>query len=278
MTLNNGTKIPVIGLGTFRNKDETRNIVKSAVLEHGYRHIDTAKVYENEPEIGEALQEIMAAGVTREELYITTKLWSSDYNDIEGACRTSLEKLKLDYVDCYMVHWMILPIDFESEDWKVTSPPFHIIWQQMEQLVKKGLAKSIAVSNCTIPMMMNLLAGCEIKPVMNQIEIHPYMNQNDVIRFHKKWGVALECYAPIGGQGGSVLDDAVISEIAAAKGRTNAQVVIAWHLKRGTIPLTKTSRVERLPENINVSDIELTEEEFAKIEALNKNLRMFDPI
>ena len=148
----------------------------------------------------------------------------------------------------------------------------------MEQLVKKGLAKSIAVSNCTIPMMINLLAGCEIKPVMNQVEVHPYLNQADVLRFHKKWGVVLECYSPIGSERGSVLNDPIIGAIAAAKGKSPAQVVLAWHVKRGTIPLPKTSRVERLPENINVCDIELTDDEVAQIDALEQGLRMFDPI
>jgi len=128
MTLNNGTKIPVIGLGTFK-VEGVRAIVKSAVLEHGYRHIDTAKVYENETEVGEGLKDCMDAGVPREELYVTTKLWPNDYGDIEGACRTSLQKLGLEYIDCYMVHWMMMAIDFESEDWKITSPPFHVLWQ-----------------------------------------------------------------------------------------------------------------------------------------------------
>ena len=129
MKLNNGTSIPVIGLGTFKSRDDiVKNTVKSSVLEHGYRHIDTAKVYENEEMVGEALQECMAAGVKRKDLYVTSKLWKSDYNDIEGACRTSLRKLKLDYLDLYLVHWMLLPIDHEKKEWKVTSPPFHVIW------------------------------------------------------------------------------------------------------------------------------------------------------
>lgn len=132
MTLNNGCTIPVIGLGTFKNKEVTKETVKSAILEHGYRHIDTAKVYENEEQVGEALEECIAAGVPRADLFVTTKLWNNDYNDVEGACRTSLRKLKLEYVDMYMIHWMILPIDYESEDWHVTSPPFHVIWQKME--------------------------------------------------------------------------------------------------------------------------------------------------
>lgn len=176
MTLNNGETIPVIGLGTFKNKDVTKAVVKSAILEHGYRHIDTATVYENEPQIGEALEECIAAGVRREDLFITTKLWMSGYADIEGTCRESLRKLRLEYVDMYMIHWMILPLDFDSEDWQPKSPPFHVIWKEMEGLVKKGLVKSIAVSNCTIPMMIDLLAGCEIKPVVNQIELNPYLS------------------------------------------------------------------------------------------------------
>ena len=168
VALNNGTTIPVLGLGTFRNRGATKATVKAAVLEHGYRHIDTARRYDNEDQVGEALAECIAAGVPREELYVTTKLWMMHgLGDIESTCRESLAKLQLDYVDCYMLHWMILPIDFESEDWRVTSPPLHKIWEQMESLVEKGLAKSIAVSNCTIPLMIDLLAGCKIKPVMN---------------------------------------------------------------------------------------------------------------
>ena len=109
----------------------------------------------------------MAEGVRREDLYITTKIWNNDYNDVEGACRESLRKLQLEYIDLYLIHWMLLPIDFDSEDYRITSPPYHVIWKQMEQLVTKGLVKSIGVSNCTIPMMIDLLAYAEIKPVIN---------------------------------------------------------------------------------------------------------------
>ena len=169
MTLNNGKTIPVVGLGTFNNQGEVvKTTVKSAILEHGYRHIDTATDYENEEQVGEALQECLQAGVPREDLFVTTKIWNDDYNDIEGACRTSLRKLRLDYLDMYMIHWMMLPIDCEGDEgWRVTSPPFHVIWSKMEELVRIGLVRSLAVSNCTIPMLVNLLAGCEIKPVIN---------------------------------------------------------------------------------------------------------------
>ena len=278
MMLNSGHQIPVVGLGTFKNKEQTCALVKSAILEHGYRHIDTARVYENEGEIGQALEECMQAGVTREELFITTKLWMSGYDDIEGTCRESLRLLKLEYLDCYMIHWMLLPLDFDSEDWMPKTPPFHVIWQQMESLVDKGLVRSIAVSNCTIPMMINLLAGCRIKPCMNQVELNPYITQPDVLRFHKKWGIALEGYATIGGDGAGMLSDPVLNEIATAKGFSPAQVAISWGVRRGTIPLIKTSNHARLTENMASVNVELTDEEVDKIDALNKNMRKFDPI
>ena len=149
--------------------------MKNAILKYGYRHIDTATLYGNEDDIGEALQECMAAGVKREDLFITTKLWHTDKNDIEGALKTSLAKLKLDYVDLYLVHWMRPLIDFDGGEWKIISPPNHVVWTGMEALVEKGLTKSIGVSNCTIPLLYDILAGCKIKPVVNQIECHPYL-------------------------------------------------------------------------------------------------------
>jgi len=165
--LASGSKIPCLGLGTYLNTERTKEVIKSAILDHGYRHIDTATDYENEAQIGEALEECMAVGVAREDLFITTKIWISDYGDIEGACRESLRKLRLSYIDMFMMHWMVLPLDFESEDWRPTTPPFYLLWKQMEGLVDQNLVKNIAVSNCTIPMMVDLLAGCRIKPAVN---------------------------------------------------------------------------------------------------------------
>jgi len=152
-------------------------MVKRAILEYGYRHIDTAKCYNNEEEIGEALQEVMAAGVPREELYITTKLWHDDYDNVEAACRESLRKLKLDYVDLYLVHWVRPIINFESDNFELSGPPKHVLWQRMEALVDAGLTKSIGVSNCIINMLADMLAYARIKPVVNQVEMHPYFQQ-----------------------------------------------------------------------------------------------------
>lgn len=218
-TLNNGTKIPAVGLGTFLHA-ECKEHVKNAILKYGYRHIDTAMIYGNEEDIGEALAEVMAAGIKREDLYITTKLWHTDKNDIEGAIKTSLKKLKLDYVDLYLVHWMRPHIDWDSDDWKILSPPTHVVWAGMEALVEKGLTKSIGVSNCTMPVMFDILAGCKIKPVINQVECHPYLQQTRMKEFHEKYGVLIEDYAAIGSghftmredkhKDVSVLEDAVI--------------------------------------------------------------------
>ena len=172
--LNSGHNIPVIGYGTFLSPD-CKELVKNAILLHGYRHIDTAMLYENEEAIGEALQECFAAGIKREDLFITTKLWHTDKNDIEGAMKRSLAKLKLDYVDLYLIHWMRAWVDWESEDWTIKSPPNHVVWAGMEDLVAKGLTKSIGVSNCTMPVLFDLLSCCKIRPAVNQIECHPYL-------------------------------------------------------------------------------------------------------
>lgn len=186
-TLNDGTKIPCVGLGTFMMTDNPVEMVKAAVLKYGYRHIDTAMIYGNEDKIGEAIAAVVAAGVPREELYITTKLWHTEKNDVEAALKGSLERLGLDYVDMYLVHWMRPLVDWESDDWKIKSPPHHKIWEEMERMVELGLTKSIGVSNCTIPMLADLLAGCKIKPAMNQMEVHPYFQQSAVKRYHQKW-------------------------------------------------------------------------------------------
>lgn len=238
-TLNNGTTIPVVGLGTFLH-DDCKQQVKDAILKYGYRHIDTAMIYNNEAQIGEALEECFAAGIKREDLFITTKLWHTDKNDIEGAIKRSLEKLKLTYVDLYLVHWMRAWVDWESADWKIKSPPNHVVWAGMEALVEKGLTKSIGVSNCTVPVMYDILAGCKIKPVLNQIECHPYLQQTRVNEFHQKYGIYVESYGSIGSghftmredkhKDVSVLDDAVVKEIATAKGKSPAQIILAWHV------------------------------------------------
>ena len=198
VTLNNGLKMPQIGLGTF-GADEGANleeVVKSAILNHGYRHIDTAFVYFNEEIIGKALKACFEAGIKREDLFITTKLWRDQYADIEGALNGCLERLQLDYVDLYLVHWVIPEVNWETKEIKPF--PMHKVWAGMEALVKKGLTKSIGVSNCTVPQLIDLLAYAEIKPVTNQIELHPYLVQEDLVKLHQMFDITVTAYAPLG--------------------------------------------------------------------------------
>lgn len=288
--LSDGSKIPAIGLGTFlfTGDNSMKDLLVKAILEHGYRHIDTAMIYNNEEQVGEALQEVMAKGIKREELYITTKLWHTDKNDVEGAMKTSLKKLQLDYVDLYLVHWMRMDVDFDSPEWTIKSPPLHVVWAAMEKLVDAGMTKSIGVSNCTIPVMFDMLTYCRIRPVINQIEVHPYFQQTRVKQFHEKYGIKIQAYAAIGSghwtlredchKDVNVLTEPVIKAIAEKHGRSPAQVVINWHISRGVIPLVKTSKEARLTENICVSDFTLDQEDLAKIEKLDANIRLYNPM
>lgn len=206
---------------------------------------------------------------------------------MEAACRESLRKLKLEYLDLYLVHWVRPVIDWNTPDWEIKGPPQHVIWSKMEALVDAGLTKSIGVSNCVMPMMAEMLAGCRIKPVVNQVEVHPYFQQERVNVFHQKWGVYLQAYASIGSghwQNRAAefmelnpLSDPVITGIATRLGKSPAQVILAWHAKRDIIPLVKTTRVERLAENMAYTEVVLTEEDCAAIATMEKGARLYNP-
>jgi len=225
--------------------------------------------------------------VPREELFITTKLWHDDYDNVEAACRESLRKLKLEYMDLYLVHWVRPCVNRDSENWDITSPPQHVTWGRMEALVDAGLTKSIGVSNCVMPMLADLIAGCRIKPAVNQIEIHPYFNQARVNVFHQKWGIFCQGYASIGSGHWQLrpdefvdlnpLTDPTITDISTRLGKSPAQVILAWHVKRNTIPLVKTTKVERLAENMAYTTVELTDEDVTKIDSMDRGARLYNP-
>lgn len=164
--LNDGTYMPVFVLGTFMNKTNIYDIVKKAILEDGYRHIDCAKVYENEEEVGRAINDCIAAGIKREDLYLVSKLWHNDKGRVAEAYDECLKRLNVEYLDLFMIHWTGLP-DVDWAEKKIKSPPLYLIWKEMEKLVKTGKCKSIGLSNATIPILFDILAGAEIKPVYN---------------------------------------------------------------------------------------------------------------
>ncbi len=264
-TLNNGVKMPWLGLGVFKVEegDEVVSSVKAA-LEAGYKSIDTAAIYGNEAGVGKAIAE---SNVPREELFITTKLWNSNqgYESTLAAFDESMEKLGLDYLDLYLIHWPTPKQGKYVETWKA-----------LEKLYKDGRVRAIGVSNFKISHLEDILANCEIKPMVNQVEYHPRFNQSELHEFCKKNEIQLEAWSPL--MQGGLLDDPTLVEIANKYNKSVAQVIIRWDLQTGVVTIPKSTKPHRIIENTDVFDFELSHEDMNKIETLNQNQRMFaDP-
>lgn len=292
LTLNNKKQIPVLGLGTWRSdKAKVSQVVEKAVLEDGYRHLDCASIYGNEKEIGVALSKILSSGkISRGELFVTSKLWNTEHHpdNVEPACRETLADLQLEYLDLYLVHWGIAfvhgeklePIDDDGMV-KTEAVSMKETWQAMESLVDKGLVKSIGVANFTVPMIVDLLSYAKVKPVVNQIEIHPYNNQKDLIDYCHKMDIQVTAYSPLGSSGDQndkPLNNSVVIDIAKAHDKTPAQILIRWAIQRDLIVIPKSTDSSRILENISVEDFSLSKQEMDKINKINKNHRFVDPI
>ena len=254
--LHNGTKIPVLGLGVYKVEegDEVYESVKSA-LEIGYRHIDTASFYQNEEGVGRAIKE---SGVPREEIFVTTKVWNDEqgYQQTLDAFDRSLTKLGMDYVDLYLVHW---PVKGKYKD----------TYRALENLYREGKAKAIGVSNFLPHHLEDLMNEAEIKPMVNQIELHPQLLQNETYEYCQNHNIVVEAWSPIGR--GKYLDDPVLTRIAEKYGKTAAQVILRWDLEKGIVTIPKSVRAERQKENAAVFDFALTAEEVRQIDSLNQN-------
>ena len=262
LQLNDGFSIPQLGFGVFRvDPNETERIVAEA-LEVGYRHIDTARIYGNEAGVGRA---IAASGIPREELFITTKLWNDDHatQSAFDAFDASLDRLGLDYVDLYLIHWPVPSQDRYVEAWKA-----------LEQLRETSRTRSIGVSNFLAPHLERLLAETETVPAVDQIELHPYHQQPATAAFAEEHGIAIEAWGPLGQGKYPLLELPQVTDAATAHGVTPAQVVIRWHLQRGHIVFPKSNRRERMAENFDVFGFELTEDEVSAITALEREGRM----
>lgn len=257
--LSNGVEIPILGLGVYLSPEGevTANSVRWAV-EAGYRHIDAAAVYGNEKSVGEGIR---TCGVPRDQLFITSKLWNEDMRKGRSreAFEETLQRLGTDYLDLYLIHW---PVDEHVQAWKV-----------LEELYEAGKVRAIGVSNYHKQHIEALECTAKIMPMINQFEMHPYMSQRALTDLCKEYGMLYEAYSPLGGQNGPVLSDPIINEIAANRGKTTAQIVLRWHLQRGTIILPKSNHKERIISNSKLFDFELSIDEMTRMDALNKDLR-----
>lgn len=258
--LNNGLNMPQLGYGVWQVPDDEAADAVTEALKVGYRSIDTAMVYKNEKGVGQALKE---TSVPREELFITTKVWNSDqgYESTLRAFDASLERLGLDYVDLYLIHW---PTP-EFDDYVAT-------YKALEQLYKDGKVKAIGVCNFEPEHLQRLLDECDIPPVLNQVECHPYLAQNELKAFCAKHDIFVEAWSPLD-QGGEVLNDAAVKAIAEAHGKSPAQIVLRWHLQNDTIIIPKSVTPSRIAENFELFDFELSADDMEKMNALNKEQR-----
>lgn len=258
--LNNGLDIPQLGYGVWKVPNEEAESAVGQALEAGYHLIDTAKIYGNEFGVGKALA---TSNVPREDLFITTKVWNADqgYENTLQAFDESLEKLGLDYVDLYLIHWPTPKYDTYVETYKA-----------LEKLYKDGRTKAIGVCNFDIDHLQRIMDECEVVPAVNQVECHPYLQQTELKKFCKEHGILLEAYSPLM-NGTKVLQDPVIQDLANQYGKTPAQIILRWHLQSDVVVIPKTVTPSRMSENLNVFDFELSEVDLDKIATLDRNER-----
>jgi 2,5-diketo-D-gluconate reductase A len=258
--LHDGNLMPQLGLGVWQASIEETTKAVTEALRIGYRSIDTAAIYKNEESVGKALK---ASLIPRDELFITTKLWNDDQSNPGAALKTSLKKLKLDYVDLYLIHWPT-----------PTQGKFVDAWRGLIELQKQGLAKSIGVCNFHTPHLQRLLDETGVAPVVNQIELHPLMQQPQLHSWNATHHIATESWSPLAQGGKGVFDQPIIAELAKRYGKTPAQIVIRWHLDKGLIVIPKSVTPARIQENFKVFDFKLHKDELGEIAKLNSGKRL----
>lgn len=277
-------QIPAVGLGTW--KSESGDVGKAVVeaIKCGYKHIDCAAAYNNEDEVGRALQEAWTTtAVKREEVWITSKLWNDFHKaeDVEKACRKSLEDLQLSYLDLYLIHWPVTGNKGPTLD-----PPIEETWHAMEKLVEKGLVKNIGVSNFSRKKLKELLSYAKIRPAVNQVEAHPYFMNRLLFEYCQSEGIHVTAYSPMGSpdsadmlerKGPVLLEDDRLKAIAEKVGKSTGQVLIRWAVQRGTSTIPKSVHAERIRSNLEVFDWSLSDEDMKALSSFNENTRQLGP-
>lgn len=262
-TLHNGVKMPWFGLGVFKVEEgpDLVNAVKTAI-KHGYRSIDTAAIYGNEEGVGQGIREgLKEASISRDELFVTSKVWNDDlgYESTLAAYETSLKKLGLDYLDLYLIHW---PVEGKYKD----------AWRALETLYKDGRVKAIGMSNFQIHHLEDLMKDAEVKPMINQVECHPRLTQKDLKSFCQEHGIQLEAWSPL--MQGQLLDNPELKEIANKYDKSIAQIILRWDLQNGIVTIPKSTKEHRIVENASIFDFELTAEDMEQIDSLNQDHRV----
>ena len=272
LKLNNGVEMPALGLGVYQSPPEETAAAVETALRDGYRLIDTAAAYRNEEQVGEGIKR---SGVDRDEIFVTTKLWLSDYG-YDSALRafdTSLAKLGLDHLDLYLLHQ---PVPLEPEPWFAA-------YKAAEKLLADGRVRAIGVSNHTPGLLRTLMDQTDVVPAVNQVELHPYFVQRELREMHEELGIITQSWSPIGGitrywtqapnGGRSALEEPTVTALADKYDKTAAQVVLRWHLDHGLCAIPKSVKAHRIAENLDVFDFALTPDEVAAIDALDTGLR-----
>jgi len=260
-TLNNGVEIPQLGYGVYKIPEEDIVTATSEALENGYRSLDTAQFYKNERGVGQAIKN---SGIPREELFITTKVWNSHqgYTETLEAFEESMDKLGLDHLDLYLVHWPAPAHDLYIET-----------YEALEKLYKDGRVRAIGVCNFEIEHLERLLDTCEVPPVVNQIECHPYLQQHEIKAFCKEKNIFVESWGPLR-RGGSLFEEETLTRLAAKHGKTPAQIILRWHIQENAIVIPKSVTPSRIKENIDVFDFTLSADDMADIRLLDRDERM----
>ena len=250
--------MPLLGLGVYKTEDSEAETAINAAVKAGYRLIDTASVYKNEESVGKA---IAKCGIPRKDLFITSKVWNTAQRlgDIDGAFYRSLERLKLDYVDLYLIHW---PADVWQQ-----------AWDDLQEIYASGRAKAIGVSNFQPHHLADLLKNSDVTPAVDQIESSPQFTNQPLVDELSAKGIATEAYSPLGGTGGDLLAIPELAEIGAKYGKSAAQTVIRWHIQRGVVVLPKSTHADRIRQNIDVFDFVLSDDDMAAISAMDTGKR-----
>jgi D-xylose reductase len=304
--LGTGDEMPLVGLGLWKiDRADAPGLVREA-LRNGYRHLDGACDYGNEAEVGQGIRQAIEEGtIRREELWVTSKLWNTYHatEHVRPAAERTLRDLGLDYLDLYMVHFPIaleyVPFERQYPPGWVSDPahpdqgmklarvPLHEVWRAMEDLVEAGLVRNIGICNYNTALLRDLLSYARIRPAVLQVELHPFLTQEKLLRFCREEGIAVTAFSPLGAPSyvplgaatpdESVMEQQSIRDVARRHGKTPAQVVLRWGVQRGTAIVPKTSKPERLRENQAIFDFALSDEEMGSISALNRNRRFNDP-